>query len=216
MVSGAPSPASAAVRKVNVGCGPHHQLSGWWNVDLREFPGVDQAMDATQPWPFENLEYVYGEHFLEHLEADMAIAFLLHAGDALRPGGKIRLSTPSLEWVVHTHFSSGPTPPETRLRETIQMNRAFYGWGHRFLWTSEMLDHVLRALGFVDVQFVAYGESRDPALRGVERHGKYSVADGRPSVIIVEATRAATPPAPDSELLAWLEQDFLRHVRAGH
>ena len=33
-------------------------------------------MDVTKPWPFNGLEYVYGEHFLEHLSLEGAIAFL--------------------------------------------------------------------------------------------------------------------------------------------
>ena len=33
-------------------------------------------MDVTKPWFFNGLEYVYGEHFLEHLSLEGAIAFL--------------------------------------------------------------------------------------------------------------------------------------------
>ena len=62
-----------AATKVHVGCGPKVHLNGWCNTDVRPFPGVDRVLDATEPWPFDSLTHVYGEHFLEHLEIDKAI-----------------------------------------------------------------------------------------------------------------------------------------------
>lgn len=64
------------LKKLQVGCGPQNLMSDWWNVDIRAFPGIDQVMDVTKPWPFDGVEYVYGEHFLEHLRLEGAIAFL--------------------------------------------------------------------------------------------------------------------------------------------
>jgi predicted SAM-dependent methyltransferase len=203
--------------KVHVGCGPHALLEGWCNTDVRAFKGVDHVMDATQPWPWTGLTHVFGEHFIEHLEIDKAIDFLVHAGASLAPGGRIRLSTPNLAWVMHTHFTHGETvDAERRLQDTIKLNRGFYGWGHRFLWTAEMLTGVMASVGYEDVELFEYGRSDDPALDGLERHGNYSVASGLPSVIIVEGARGAQPIAHNEQVLEWIEHDFLRHVRAGH
>lgn len=204
------------VRKVHVGCGPHALLAGWCNSDLRPFKGVDHVMDATQPWPFRDLTHVFGEHFIEHLDIDKAIDFLVHAGASLAPGGRIRLSTPNLAWVVRTHFSLGPADEEQRLRETLDLNRAFHGWGHRFLWSEEMLNGVMAMVGFEEIELFAYGESRDPELAGLERHGGYSVVDGYPSVIIVEGVRGAQPIERRPAVDAWIDHEFLRHVRGGH
>ena len=205
------------VTKVQVGCGPHALLDDWCNTDIRAFKGIDHVMDATEPWPFTGLTHVFGEHFLEHLEIDRAIDFLVHAGNSLGPGGRIRLSTPNLAWVMRTHFTFGDAvDTERRLHDTIKLNRGFYGWGHRFLWTAEMLTGVLVAVGYEDVELCEYGRSADPELDGLERHGNYSIADGLPSVVIVEARRGATPIARNEAVDAWIEHDFLRHVRAGH
>lgn len=38
------------IKRVQVGCGPHNILSDWWNVDIRQFDGIDQEMDVTMPW----------------------------------------------------------------------------------------------------------------------------------------------------------------------
>ena len=204
------------VRKVHVGCGPHALLDGWCNSDLRPFTGVDHVMDATRPWPFGQLTHVFGEHFIEHLDVDKAIDFLVHAGSSLAPGGRIRLSTPNLAWVVRTHFSLAPADEEQRLKETLDLNRAFHGWGHRFLWSEEMLTGVMAMIGFEDVELFAYGESGDPELAGLERHGGYQVVDGHPSVIIVEGVRGARPIARDPHIDAWIDHEFVRHVRGGH
>jgi predicted SAM-dependent methyltransferase len=206
----------SSVLKVHVGCGPHALLDGWCNSDLRPFKGVDHVMDATQPWPFRDLTHVFGEHFIEHLDIDKAIDFLVHAGSSLAPGGRIRLSTPNLAWVVRTHFSLHPADEEQRLKETLDLNRAFHGWGHRFLWSEEMLTGVMATVGFEDVELFAYGESDDPELAGLERHGGYSVVDDHASVIVVEAVRGGQPIERRPAIDAWIDHEFLRHVRGGH
>jgi predicted SAM-dependent methyltransferase len=203
------------VRKLHVGCGPHALLEGWCNTDLRAFKGVDHVMDATQPWPFSGLTHVFGEHFIEHLELDKAIDFLVHAGTSLARSGRIRLSTPNLAWVMAAHPTHGDDVDE-RIQNTLKLNRGFYGWGHRFLWTAEMLTGVMASVGYEDVELYDYGQSRDPELAGLERHGNFSVEDGLPSVIIVEGVRGAAPIAHDRSIQAWIDHEFLRHVRSGH
>jgi len=204
---------SGGLERVHVGCGPNNLMADWWNVDIRAFPGIDQVADVTQQWPWRGLDHVYGEHFLEHLTLDQAIRFLSEAATALRPGGRIRLSTPGLEWIWRTHFDpSGPAPDV--IESTYRANRAFYGWGHRFLWSRPMLEHVLTGAGFTDLTYHDYGESDDAMLRGIERHGGFSVVDGWPSVWIVEATPGGSTAA--AGLIAEAERELERHRRVGH
>ncbi len=204
------------LRRVNVGCGPKNLLEDWWNVDIRSFDGIDQVMDCTQPWPWQGLDYVYGEHFIEHMQVPDFIGFLVHAGASLVRGGRIRLSTPSLEWVLTTHFHPGGPADGSRIAETRAINRAFHGWGHRFLYSREMLLHILSALGFASVSFHEYGCSNNPDLSGMERHGGWSVANGFPSVWIVEASRGSQDIAESDPLRREVEESFFRYVRAGH
>lgn len=167
----------------------------------------------TEPWPWQNLDYVYGEHFLEHLSLDGAIQFLAQAAAALRAGGRIRLSTPGLEWVWRTHFDASAPAPDV-VAGTYQANRAFYGWGHRFLYSRPMLEHVLQGAGFADLTFHRFGASDDPALRGPERHGDFEVIDTWPNVWIVEATPGGT--GPSTTLLAEADHELERYRRSGH
>jgi predicted SAM-dependent methyltransferase len=205
------------IRRVQVGCGPHHLRLDWWNTDLRQFPNIDDAMDATKPWPWpERLDYVYAEHFLEHLTIDKAVDFLVEAGRALRLGGRIRLSTPSLEWVLKTHFSFQPAETPENFMEAIAVNRAFYAWGHQFLYTRGTLDRLMRDVGYEDVRFYPYGVSDTPAFDGLELHVTNPDADGYPAQWIVEGERGDTDIATPSELIGLLDREMLEHVRPGH
>lgn len=205
------------IKKVQVGCGPHNLMADWWNVDIRPFPGIDCVMDVTKPWPFGGLEYVYGEHFLEHLSLEGAVAFLDNVWNSLKPGGIIRLSTPSLEWVLSTHFNLLETNPQKRIDSTFSINRAFHGWGHQFLYSKEFLSSLLENLGWQGIGFFEYGKSDRPPLRGIERHGNYQVANGYPNVWILEATRGST--RSNSEVLSYkklLEKSYISYIRSGH
>lgn len=204
-----------ALKRIQVGCGPANLMEDWWNVDIRSFPGIDQTMDVTRPWSLSSsLDFVYGEHFLEHLYADDALAFLREAAQALRPGGRIRLSTPGLEWVLRTHFKF-PEADDDSVEQTFAINRAFHGWGHRFLYSKASLSAALRSAGFEGVAFFAFGESDTPALQSLERHGKWSVFDGYPNTWIVEGRRPDILTANDSYRDA-VEEKISRYVRSGH
>ncbi|NEP88195.1 MAG: hypothetical protein F6K18_15910 [Okeania sp. SIO2C2] len=205
------------IKKVQVGCGPHNIMADWWNVDIRPFPGIDQVMDVTKPWPFNGLEYVYGEHFLEHLSLEGAIAFLNNVWKSLKPGGVIRLSTPSLEWVLSTHFNLSETNPQKRIDSTFSMNRAFHGWGHQFLYSKDFLQSLLNNLGWQKVIFCEYGKSEHSSLKSIERHGKYRVDNGYPNIWIVEGTRGEG--RSESSILSYqklLDKSYVSYVRSGH
>lgn len=205
------------IKRVQVGCGPKNILPDWWNVDIRSFNGIDEVMDVTQPWPWKSiLSYVYAEHFLEHLTVPQAIAFLVEAGNALQIGGKIRLSTPSLEWVLKTHFLFDDATQQRKLDQTWAINRAFRGWGHQFLYSREMLRWVLDSTGFQDIAFFEYGLSNDQDLMRLERHGGWQVECGYPSVWIVEATRSDQPITSSEDLATEAEAKFLKYVGSGH
>jgi predicted SAM-dependent methyltransferase len=202
------------IRRIHVGGGANNVFPDWWNVDIRAFRGVDEVLDASGPWPWTGLDAVYGEHFIEHLPLDAALRFVQEAASHLRPGGVLRLSTPSIEWVWATHLSLAPdVSDERRITQTFAANRAFHGWGHQFLFSRPLLGQLLTGAGFEHLTWHAYGESDDPTLRGLERHRGYSVHDGWPSVWIVEGVRGANATELPEALREEAEREFLRHTR---
>lgn len=199
--------------RLNVGCGPHHRREGWHNIDIQNFPSVDEVRDATLPFDdLASLEYIYSEHFLEHLPLAGAINFLRNSAAALSPRGRFRLSTPALEYVLVTHFDVGVVDDERRVLETSAVNRAFHGWSHQFLWSKPMLHRMLIAVGFSRVEFCPFGVSDDPALHGMELHGACPAVNGYPSVWTLEAFRTEGPLKIDQAFLDIAELQFLRYV----
>lgn len=208
-------PRSVLRRRIHVGCGPLSLKPDWWNVDIRAFEGVDEVRDVTLPWDgLSKVTHVYAEHFLEHLGLEQACDFLKHAQNAMEATGRIRLTTPSLEWVHQTHLTLPATSRDDQVHQTLAINRAFKGWGHQFLWSRGMLEHVLGSLGYRQLTFCDYGISADPLLHDQEQHGGFEVVEGYPSVWIVEASAGA--PADTTKLDHLLESLFYRQVRSGH
>jgi predicted SAM-dependent methyltransferase len=172
--------------RLHVGCGKV-VLPDWINVDLERGPGVDYVSDIRSGLPLRELAYVYAEHFLEHLTESEGAKFLRDSRHALRKGGVLRVSTPNLDWVMVTHYSGNERDPVRKRRQCRAINRAFYGWDHRFLYNDAMLEQSLRTAGFGEVTFHAYGESGDPELRDLEKHEKYPDFGSLQHVLIAEA-----------------------------
>lgn len=188
--------------KIHLGCGPL-RLEGWVNVDLERFPAVDVLCDARRPLPFRSARYVFAEHFLEHLDLDDAIALLAECRRILAPEGVVRLTTPNLDWVWATAYASRwQATSETTAAidparwahgaaaacDALELNKAFRGWGHRFLFNRAMLEETLRLAGFADVVWCAYRESAHPELAGLELHPRDRDLAGVGDLLIVEAS----------------------------
>jgi len=202
------------VSRLHVGCGTEI-LEGWYNLDLQDLPGVDMVVDVTQEFPFRDVEYIFSEHFIEHLGFEAAVRFLQDCLRALRPGGVLRLTTPNLDWVWSTHYSVNDDGEEKR-RQTYMLNRAFYAWGHRFLFSPQLLESLLRAVGFEETSRRAYGKSPHDALRGIERHQQYGGSPELPDLLVYEAVKGQAPRSPADpafdELLASAQGEFLDHL----
>ncbi|HSP34271.1 MAG TPA: hypothetical protein VLU46_08150, partial [Thermoanaerobaculia bacterium] len=72
--------------KLHVGSGPLVR-EGWTNIDLERHPGVEYVLDVREGLPFEEVSYIYAEHFIEHLTHDEGLCFLRECRAALRPDG---------------------------------------------------------------------------------------------------------------------------------
>ena len=184
--------------RLHIGSGPL-ALPGWTNVDVAAYDGVDVVLDVREPWPFAEAELIFAEHFLEHLTLAEGLAFLRECRRVLGDEGVLRLSTPNLDWVWLTHYK----PPselsiEEQLLGCLEINRAFHGWGHQFLYNPRTLELALEAAGFANVAQREYGQSEVEALRNLERHERHADRPGAPSVVVAEAWGRGTP-SPELE-----------------
>jgi predicted SAM-dependent methyltransferase len=178
--------------RVHVGSGPV-SLSGWINVDIVPYSGVHVVCDVRDGLPFARVEAMFAEHFIEHLTLADGLRFLRESRRVLAPDGVLRLSTPNLDWVWLTHYKP-PTEmtADEELYGCLELNRAFHGWGHEFLYNRRTLRRALHSAGFAKVIERVYGESDLAALCSLERHERHRDLPGAPSVLIVEASGSGT------------------------
>lgn len=196
--------------RLHVGAGDK-RLEGWVNIDLKRLPGVDVVADVTRGLEFSGVEAVFAEHFLEHLAMDAALAFLLEVHRVMAPGGWLRLSTPNLDWVWLTHYHLDADAADKPLM-AIKLNRAFHGWGHRFVWNRELLAEALAACGFDEIRWCRYGESELEVFAGLERHETYDDSPEMPHVVIVEARKGEARPERLAALRELLGREFFPHL----
>lgn len=94
------------ILKINLGAG-NSPIEGWWNVDSREIPGIDQVVDLNiLPWPWEtgSVDFFTALDSLEHfyplgkVEGQMNIvAILSEIHRCLKVGGCLYARIPSTE-----------------------------------------------------------------------------------------------------------------------
>ena len=187
----------AAPVRLHLGSG-QAPIAGWVNIDIQALPGVDRVLDVRRGLPYDDVAAIYGEHFLEHLELVEGLACLVECRRALADDGILRLSTPNLDWVLASHYRYGRWAEEGEaVSDCFRMNRAFHGWGHRFLYNRQALDAALRAAGFATITMHRYGESEVPELAGLERHERSGDTDELPHVLVAQASgRAGRVPMP--------------------
>jgi predicted SAM-dependent methyltransferase len=191
--------------RLHIGCG-QEAIPGWINIDNRALPGVDRVLDVRRRLPFRDVATIYAEHFLEHLGLEEGLAFLKACRRALAPSGVLRLSTPNLDWVWFTHYHADQSSRDAAMQDCFQLNRAFHGWGHQFLYNRATLEASLRAAGFASVAFRRYGESDVAELKGVERHKTWQETPELPHVLVAEASgKTREEPLPETMLREFRE-----------
>lgn len=184
---------------LHIGCG-QVAIPGWVNIDNQPLPGVDQVLDVTEGLPYSGVSYIFAEHFIEHLSYSDAARFLEACRASLLPEGILRLSTPNLDWVWTTHYHRGAwRDASDEIGDCFNLNKAFRGWGHQFLYNMAALRSTLLAAGFAEIEVTSYGESRHERLRGLEKHETYIDDPDLPHVLVVEASGAGSREAPGLE-----------------
>lgn len=170
---------------LHLGCG-NRIFEGWVNIDL-DSPTADHRMDLRDPLPYDDasVQFIYNEHFIEHVTRAEALAFLKECRRVLRPDGVLRLSTPDLRYAAISYLSGNIYEwgelfqPGTAAR---LLNEALRSWGHQFVYDKPELCLLFEEAGFGAPSFKQWGKSDYPELQNRETrpfHRELIVEAGR-------------------------------------
>lgn len=177
--------ASTEIRKLQLGCGTNI-LDGWLNIDLFGFDKRIVILDVREKFPFKDnlFDYIFCEHLIEHLDYQEGLCMLNECIRVLKPKGKIRISTPCMDFLVELYNKDKSDLQQRYINfqasrwnlgdatDTFVINNFFYSWGHRFIYDYKTLKKALLVVGFVDVVRCEPGISEDVNLSNLEYHGK--------------------------------------------
>ena len=180
------------LQKLHLGCG-RTPLKGWINTDLCINESI-KYLDASRIFPFkeETFQYIFSEHLFEHLQVSQGISMLNECYRILKIGGKIRLTMPDLEFLIHMYNH----PDEPLHRQYIEwsltnfnpfvaslfpdkdypmafiVNNFIQFWGHQMVYDKSTIKMLLERSGFKQIVFMESGKSETPEFQNIESHGK--------------------------------------------
>lgn len=181
------------IKALHLGCGPNI-LKGWLNTDAFAYePAV--CLDATRPFPIEDntLDYIFSEHMFEHLSYESGKAMLRECYRTLKPGGIMRLTMPTLDFLIKLYNEPDDELHQQYARWSLQqfapkmytdfasrneelpmalvVNNFMHFWGHQMIYNFSLLHTMLEQAGFTNIEECQTGSSEHPYLRGLEHHG---------------------------------------------
>lgn len=173
------------VRCLHIGCGKN-LLLGWLNADYYPRSREVIYLDATKPFPFpdNSVDYIFTEHMIEHVTYSDGQKMLKECQRVLKPGGRIRISTPNL--VNLASLMSVPTTEQAKsyVRQVsakyiksnhrhlpgMVVNNFFWDFWHMFVYDPDTLRHALGDAGFKPSDQMSSGVGSVPALDQLEHH----------------------------------------------
>jgi len=168
--------------KLHLGCGTAYK-EGWINIDNNSDSNISRLdlhwdLRAPLPFPANSADFIYHEHFLEHLTVQEGLAALKDFHSTLKPGGIMRIAMPDLQSMVNFYLNPdwkeqsrafflkfGLDFVQTRA-EMLNIN--FRWWGHQWLYDWEELERRLKEAGFTRITQCRLRQSTIPELQGLE------------------------------------------------
>lgn len=151
--------------KVHFACGGNY-LDDWLNIDFAHRDNDNYLrlnLCERLPFPDGHFKFAFAEDFLEHLGQDDSIIFLAEAFRSLQKGGVLRLSFPGLEGVLNKHYLFD----QTLTTYTGKLD-AFLYWDHFHFYSMDELKTVAKHIGYSEIEFVKFGESKYQPLNGLD------------------------------------------------
>ena len=150
----------------HLGCGKKY-IPGFVNIDANPLVRADIWLDFTLglPFPDESVDVFYARHVFEHLTIAQVRSVVKRMLRALKPGGGIRLVTPSLSNAINAYESDDmdffPDWPHVFKSKGGRFNNYLLCAGqHRLMFDFTLTSELLMEAGFVNCEEVCWSESQ--------------------------------------------------------
>jgi predicted SAM-dependent methyltransferase len=183
--------AGPGPHRLELGAGPNGK-PGWLATDLQEHKNDKGthtiALDAAKPFTLPDgcFDFIYCEHMIEHIPFAGGQQMLKECRRILKPGGIIRIVTPSLgfllrilsadrsrleqnylEWSLKTFVPDAPA-----VTNAFFLNNFVRAWGHVFIYDHETLRLAMIAAGFNNIKECPMGRSEHQVLSNLENESR--------------------------------------------
>jgi predicted SAM-dependent methyltransferase len=177
--------------RLEIGAGMNGK-PGWLATDLVEQPHPSGTysieLDAAKPFPIADgaFDFIYSEHMIEHIPFADGQSMLSECNRVLKPGGIVRIVTPSLGFVLrimspdrslfeqqYLNWSlkiSAPKAPA--ITNAFFFNNFVRDWGHTFIYDHETLRLAMTTAAFTNIKECFIGCSEHQALIGLENESR--------------------------------------------
>lgn len=199
--------AAPGPKALQIGAG-FNRHAGWLHTNwfpIRPWGRKSMFLDATRRFPFADatFDYIFSEHMIEHVPYPSGLAMLRECARVLKPGGRIRLSTPDLrqfarmlgdgldgpeqeyrDWAIARYVEPGHPASAVSLFNSMVRN-----WGHTYIFDEQTLRETLAAAGFTEMQRFAVNQSADPFLGTIDHAARFPVGYLEIKSVILEAVK---------------------------
>ena len=170
--------------KLHLGCG-RNILDGWINTDYNTAKfGGSEYLDVTKKFPYNNnsVDYIFSEHMIEHITYHEGKFMLEESFRVLKSGGKIRISTPDLKFLINLYTDNKTDLQKKYIdysvnhssynvsigTDTFIINNFVRDWDHTFIYDEKTLKSLFESIGFFDVKSYLITETEDENLKNLE------------------------------------------------
>lgn len=153
-------------------------MPGWENLDLDPVEGAKYWKAPWLEYEDDSVDYIYSEHFIEHLEHYQFSLLLTQSFGCLKPGGKMRLSTPDLMTIINDYKSDAWIKKYSQVGFNPSsaakfVNEAMRSWGHQFIYDFSELLTIGKRAGFSSIKEWPYNMGSCNELDGLETRPFY-------------------------------------------
>jgi len=175
--------------KLHIACGRNYK-KGWINIDNNSYAKKDFHLDLRNgiPFPDNSIDFIYNEHFIEHLSYEDGFNFLKEAYRVLKPNSVIRTSFPDLDTLIDSYIKD-----YWREMEWVKLiNAHWYPSGcfmlnqcirekglHLYMYNVNELKRRLKEAGFRknNIYKCKVNQSNYSELKDIERRADSSVVE---------------------------------------